>query len=51
MGLVFMICFDLKQNFGITSPLFSGYTISLSGHVFEEQQGGGVEILSPIGVD
>jgi hypothetical protein len=51
MGLVSMVSSDLGQSFGITSPLFSGYTISLPGRVFGEQWGGAAEILSRIGVE
>ena len=39
------------QSFGITSLLFSGYTISLTGRVFGEQRGGAAEILSRQEVD
>jgi hypothetical protein len=48
MGLVSMVYFDPGQSFGITSLLFSGYTISLPGHVFGEQRGGAAEILTRI---
>jgi hypothetical protein len=51
MGLVSMVYSDLRQSFGMTSLLLSGYTISLSGHVFGEQRGGAAEILSRIGVE
>ena len=51
MGLVSMVYSDLRQNFGSTSVLFSGYTISLSGRVFGEQRGGAAEILSQIRVN
>ena len=51
MGLVSMVYFDPGQSFGITSLLFSGYTIFLSGRVSREQPGGAAEILSRIGVD
>ena len=51
MWLVSMVYSDLSQSFGMTSLLFSGYTISLPGHVFGEQQEGVAEILSRIGVD
>jgi hypothetical protein len=51
MGLVSMVYSDLRQSFGITSVLFSGYTISLSGRVFGEQRGGNAEILSLIRLD
>lgn len=51
MGLVFMVCSDPRRIFGITSLLFSGYTISLPGRVFGEQRGGAAEILSRIGVE
>ena len=40
-----------RQSLGITSPLFSGYTISLSGRVSGEQRGGAAEILSRMVVD
>ena len=46
-----MVHSDPSQSFGITSLLFSGYTISLSGRVSGEQRGGAAEILSQIGVD
>jgi hypothetical protein len=46
-----MVCSDLRQSFGIISLLFSGYTLSLLGRVFGEQQGGAAEILSQIGVE
>ena len=46
-----MLYSDPGQTFGSTSPLFSGYTISLSGHVFGEQRGGATEILAWIGVE
>jgi hypothetical protein len=46
-----MVYFDPRQNFGSTSSLFSGYTISLPGRVFGEQRGGVAEILSKIKVD
>ena len=42
MGSVSMLYSDPGQNFGRTSPLFSGYTISLSGRVFGEQRGGAI---------
>jgi hypothetical protein len=51
MGLVSMVYYDPRQSFGSTSPLFSGYTISLTGRVFGEQRGGAAEILSRIRVD
>ena len=50
MGSVSMVRSDLSQSFGITSLLFSGYTISLSGRVSREQRGGAAEILSRTGV-
>jgi len=40
-----------RQSFGITSLLFSGYTLSLVGRVFGEQRGGAAEIMSGIGVE
>ena len=51
MGSGSMVGSDPSQSFDITSLLFSGYTISLSGHVSGEQRGGAAEILSRIGVD
>ena len=51
MLLVSMVYSDPSQSFGITSLLFSGYTISLPGRVFGEQRGGATEILSWTGVD
>ena len=51
MGLVYMVHSDPRQSFGITSPMFSGYTITLSGRVSGEHQGGAAEILSRTGVD
>jgi hypothetical protein len=51
MGLVSMFWSDLRQSFGTTFLLFSGYTISFLGHVFGEQRGGAAEILSQIGVE
>jgi hypothetical protein len=51
MGLVSMVYSDPRQSFGSTSPLFSGYTISLTARVFGEQRGCVAEILSWIGVD
>jgi len=49
MWLVFMVYSDPCQCFGIISLFFSGYTISLPGCVFVEQQGGAAEILSRTG--
>jgi hypothetical protein len=46
-----MFCSYLRQSFGITSLLFSGYTISLLGRVFGEQRGGAAEILPLIGAE
>ena len=46
-----MVCSNPRQSFGIISLLFSGYTLSLVGHVFGEQQGGAAEILFRIGPD
>ena len=40
-----------ETEFRIISLLFSGYTLSLVGHVFGEQRGGATEILSRIGVE
>ena len=51
MGSGSMVHSDPSQSFGITSLLFSGYTIFLSGRVSREQPGGAAEILSRIGVD
>jgi hypothetical protein len=51
MVLVSMLCSYPRQSFGITSMLFSGYTISFPGRVFGEQRGGAAEILSRIGVE
>ena len=51
MGSVSMVHSDPSQSFGITSQLFSGYTISLSGRVSGEHRGGAAEILSRTGVD
>ena len=51
MGSVSMLYSDPGQTFGSTSPLFSGYTISLSGRVSGEQRGGAAEILSRMVVD
>ena len=51
MVSVSMLYSDSSQNFGSTSPLFSGYTISLLGRVFGEQRGGAAEILAWIGVE
>ena len=51
MGSVSMLYSDPGQNFGSTSTLFSGYTISLSGRVFGEQWGGAAEILAWIRVE
>ena len=48
MGSVSMLYFDRILNFGSTSPLFSGYTISLPERVFGEQCGGAAEILARI---
>jgi hypothetical protein len=50
-GVSFMVYSDPRQSFGNTSPLFSGYTISLTGRVFGEQRGGVAKILSRIEVD
>ena len=49
--LAFMVHSYPRQSLGITSPLFSGYTISLSGRVSGEQRGGAAEILSRMVVD
>lgn len=46
-----MLCSFPRLNFGITSPLFSGYIISLFGRVSGEQRGGAAEILSRIGAE
>ena len=43
MGSGSMVGSDPSQSFGITSLLFSGYTISLSGRVSREQRGGAAE--------
>ena len=51
MGSGSMVGSGPSQSFGITSLLFSGYTISLSGRVSGEQREGAAEILSRIGVD
>ena len=51
MGSGSMVRSDPSQSFGITSLLFSGYTISLSGRVSGEQRGGAAKILSRMGVD
>ena len=51
MGLVYMVHSDPSQSFGITSLLFSGYTISLSGRVSGEQRGGAAETLPQIDVE
>jgi hypothetical protein len=51
MKLVYMLYSDSGQSFGVTSLLFSGYTVSLLGSVSREQQRGAVEILSWIGVE
>jgi hypothetical protein len=51
MCLVSIICSYLTQCYDVTSLSFSGYTLSLSGHVFGEQRGGVAEILSQIGID
>ena len=51
MSLVSMVRSDPRQGFGITSPLFSGYTLSLPGRVSGEQRGGAAEIMSGIGAD
>ena len=51
MVLVSMVCSDPRQSFNSTFLLFSGYTISLSGHVFGEQRGGAAVILFQIGPD
>jgi hypothetical protein len=40
-----------RQSFGVTSLLFSGYTLSLPGRVFGEQRKGAAEILSRIRVE
>ena len=48
-GLVFMVRSGPRRSFGITSLLFSGYTLSLAGRVSGEQRGGAAEILSRIG--
>ena len=45
-----MVYSNLRQSFGITSVLFSGYTLSLPGCVSGEQRGGAAEILSQLGV-
>ena len=37
MGLVFMVCSDPRQSFGIISLLFSEYTLSLAGRVFGDR--------------
>ena len=54
-GCVDMVSFHGQlrsvQSFSITSLLFSGYTISLTGRVFGEQRGGAAKILSRLGVD
>jgi hypothetical protein len=44
MGLVFMLYSDPRQSFDATSLLFSGYTLSLLGHVFGEQRRDAAEI-------
>ena len=44
-----MVRSGLRQTFGITSLLFSGYTLSLAGRVSGERRGGAAEILSRIG--
>ena len=46
-----MVRSDPRQTFGITSLLFSGYTLSLAGRVSGEQQEGAAEILSQIGAE
>ena len=51
MWLVSMLYYDSRYSIGIISLLFSGYTISLLGHVFGEQRGGAAEILSRIVVE
>ena len=51
MWLVSVVYSVPRQSFGSISLLFSGYTISLPGRVFGEQQGGAAEILSRIGVE
>ena len=51
MELVSMFYSHSRQSIGIISPLFSGYTISLPGRVFGEQQRNAAEILSRIGVE
>ena len=44
-----MVRSGLRQTFGITSLLFSGYTLFLAGRVSGEWRGGAIEILSRIG--
>ena len=51
MELVSILYSDPRQSFSSISLLFSGYTISMLGRVFGEQQEGAAEILSRIGVD
>ena len=51
MGLVSMVHSHPRQSLGTISPLFSGYTISLTERVSGEQRGGAAELLSRIGGD
>jgi hypothetical protein len=46
-----MLYSDSRQSFGVTSLLFSRYTLFLQGHVFGEQRGGAAEILSRFGIE
>jgi hypothetical protein len=50
-GLVSMVCFGPRQGFSITPLLFSGYTLSLTGRVSEEQREGATKIPSWIGAE
>jgi hypothetical protein len=50
-GVSFYGLLRSEIEFGSASPLFSGYTISLTGRVFGEQRGGATKILSRIEVD
>jgi hypothetical protein len=49
--LVSMFYSDMRSSFGTTSPLFSGYTLSLPGRVSGEQRGGAAKISSRIRVE
>jgi hypothetical protein len=51
MWLVSMLYSNPRQSVGVTSLVFSGYTLSLPGRVFGEQRRGATEILSWIRVE